>query len=428
MKKVLIITYYWPPAGGPGVQRVLKFVKYLPQFGWKPVVLTVKDGEYPAIDKSLEKDIPTGIKVYEVKSWEPFSFYKKLSGKKGNIATDVLNKSKNDSIKSKVFRWIRANFFIPDARCGFISAVKKEGLKIIESEKPDLIFSSSPPHSVQVGAKKLAEKSGLKWVADFRDPWTDGFWQKDLPKNKLTKWYDLKLEISVLRKADHIISVSEPIIELLSSNIQNNYFVIPNGFDEDDFIQLPEKSESENFKITYAGSLRKSQIPYKFFDAISSLVKKEKIRNIELNFIGSVHKDALEYIAGLSLLDIVQIKKYIPHNKLLEYLISSDIALLLIPDTEDNAGILTGKIFEYLRSETYILGFGPAEGSAAKILEETDSGAMFGYDENPEDKILSLYSKWANGEKLLSNQKSIEKFSRKSLTAELVQVFNSTIG
>ena len=427
MKKVLIVTYYWPPAGGPGVQRVLKFVKYLPQFGWEPIILTVENGEYPAIDESLEKDIPKRLKVYKVKSWEPFNLYKKVSGKKGNITTDVWNKSKNESFKSKVFRWIRANFFIPDARCGFINSVKKEGLKIVKIEKPDLIFSSSPPHSVQLGAKELAKKTGIKWIADFRDPWTDGFWQKDLPRFKFIEQLDERLERSILINADHIISVSEPIVESFNQKSENNYSVIPNGYDEEDFNNLPEKYESKKFKITYAGSLRESQIPYKLFDAIGLLAEKNKISDIEITFFGSVHKDALEYIKKLKLENLVEIKEYIPHRQLLSEINSSDVVLLLIPNTKDNKGILTGKIFEYLRSENFILGFGPVDGSASEILRKTGSGKMLSYEENPEDEIFNLYSKWSRGEVLLPHRKNIEDFSRENLTAKLAQVFDSLI-
>ncbi|MDA3871426.1 MAG: glycosyl transferase family 1, partial [Candidatus Marinimicrobia bacterium] len=171
MKKVLIITYYWPPAGGPGVQRVLKFAKYLPQFGWQPIILTVKNGEYSAIDESLIKEIPKECIVYKTKTFEPYNLYKKFVGKKKDekLPTYILNTNKNDNLNNKIAKWIRANLFIPDARIGWISHIVREGMKIIEKENPDIIFSSSPPHSLQIGAKKLAKKSGLKWVADFRD-------------------------------------------------------------------------------------------------------------------------------------------------------------------------------------------------------------------------------------------------------------------
>ena len=249
--------------------------------------------------KPLLRRFRTGLKIYKVKVRQPFTLYKKLSGVKGNLKTDLLNKSKNESWKSKIFRWIRANLFVPDARRGFIAGIVKEGKQIAAYENPDLIFSSSPPHSVQLGAKKLAGQTNLKWVADLRDPWTDGFWQKDLNRLKFIEQLDERFELSILKNADHIISVSEPIVESFNKKAENNYSVIPNGYDEEDFNNLPGKVESKKFKITYAGSLRESQIPYKLFDAIDLLVEKNKVSNIELIFFGSVHKDAVEYITKL---------------------------------------------------------------------------------------------------------------------------------
>ncbi len=215
MKKVLIITYYWPPAGGPGVQRVLKFVKYLPAFGWEPIILTVENGEYPAIDESLISEIPPNLKIYKTNSFEPFNIYKNITGQKGNIPTHVLSKSENESLIQKFSKWIRANVFIPDARVGWSQSIVKEGEKIFEIEKPDLIFSSSPPHSLQIGAMKLAKKVNSKWITDLRDPWTDGFWQKDLKRTKYALKKDSKFELKVLQNADSVITVSDSIVKLL---------------------------------------------------------------------------------------------------------------------------------------------------------------------------------------------------------------------
>lgn len=425
MKKVLIITYYWPPAGGPGVQRVLKFVKYLPKFGWEPIILTVENGEYPAIDESLLYEIPTNIKVYKTKSFEPFNLYKGLTGQKGNIPTHILNKSENESIIQKFAKWIRANLFIPDARKGWIPSIVKKGLEIVEQEKPDLIFSSSPPHSLQVGAMKLAMRTNLKWVVDFRDPWTDGFWLKDLSRTKYASKKDLDFELSVLKNSNAVISVSQSIIELFKRKIENNYYVLPNGYDESDFADLT-REQSDVFKIVYAGSLRDSQIPHNLFKALASLKEQRLIEKLELHFIGTVHPDAVKIITNNNLQDLVTFHKYMTHNKLLKHVINANMLLLTIPNTPNNEGILTGKLFEYVASKNYILGFGPKNGDAAKIINELNCGIMFEFSENPEQVILDKYNEWLkdSGKQIDNNA---EKYTRKNLTRELSEIFDSLI-
>ncbi|WKZ69404.1 MAG: glycosyltransferase family 4 protein [Melioribacteraceae bacterium] len=425
MKKVLIITYYWPPAGGPGVQRVLKFAKYLPDFSWQPIILTVENGEYPAIDESLLDDIPPGIKVYKTKSFEPFNLYKGITGQKGNIPTHVLNKSENESALQKLSKWIRANVFIPDARVGWIPTIVKEGKNIIEKEKPDLIFSSSPPHSLQIGAMKLAKQTGLKWVADFRDPWTDGFWQKELPRTRYAIKKDSKLERKVLQSSNAVITVSDSIAELLDKKNHNSYHVIPNGYDEYDFANIV-KSKSEKFTIVYTGSLRKSQIPNKFLRSLSELNSNNAILNLELHFIGTVHPDAVNLVNEFNLNKLVKFYSYKPHNELIKCIINADMLLLSIPNTQNNEGILTGKLFEYIGSNNFILCIGPKNGDAAKIISELNCGITFDFDEDTSKIVLEKYSQWEAG---FSHTPEInsEQYTRKNLTKKLSSIFDSIL-
>lgn len=425
MKKVLIITYYWPPAGGPGVQRVLKFAKYLPEFGWQPIILTVENGEYPAIDESLLNEIPPGIKIYKTKSFEPFNLYKGVTGYKGNIPTHVLSNSENENFLQKISKWVRANIFIPDARVGWIPSIVKEGLRIIDIEKPDIIFSSSPPHSLQIGAMKLAVKSGLKWVADFRDPWTDGFWQQDLKRTRYAIKKDTVYELSVLKNSNAVITVSQSIADLLNKKVVNKYFSIPNGYDKSDFEGFV-KQRNDIFKIVYAGSLRKSQIPYNFFEAINSLKVQNRIKKLEVNFIGTIHPDAINLINERHLADIVKLNNYIPHSELIKEIVNADMLLLSIPNTQKSEGILTGKLFEYIAAKNFILGFGPKDGDAAKIINELNCGIMFDFSDSPEEVILEKYNDWLDGKNSLVENDS-EKYTRKNLTKKLSEVFESVI-
>ncbi|MFC1887722.1 group 1 glycosyl transferase, partial [Candidatus Cloacimonadota bacterium] len=225
MKKVLIITYYWPPAGGPGVQRVLKFAKYLPEFGWQPVILTVLDGEYPAYDIELKEEIPKGIKIFKTSTIEPFVLYKLFFGMRTDthLSTHVLDTMKNKSYKQKISQLIRANLFIPDARIWWYLFAVKKGIKLVKNEKIDLIMSSSPPQTTHLIAKKIAQKTGKKWIADFRDPWTDYFRIKDLPRIGLIKKLDKHYEHSVLRNADTVVTSGNSLGDLLNQKIKNNY-------------------------------------------------------------------------------------------------------------------------------------------------------------------------------------------------------------
>lgn len=421
MKKVLIITYYWPPAGGPGVQRVLKFAKYLPEFGWQPVILTVENGEYPAIDESLLDEIPEGIKVYKTKSFEPFNLYKGLSGQKGNLPTHILSKSENESFVQKLSKWLRANVFIPDARVGWIPSIVKEGKKIIDIEKPDIIFSSSPPHSLQIGAMKLAKRSGLKWVADFRDPWRNAFWQSDINRSNFSDEKDKRLEREVISNTNAATSVSKSIISDFSKLNSNRFFVLPNGYDENDFQNI-EKKQSNKFRINYTGTLGKLQQIDNFLSALNSL-EKDLLGKIEINFYGSIHESIRQNIYEARLTKVIKINPGVSHKEAIKIMVNSEILLLVIPNINNNNGIVTGKLFEYLAANNYVLGIGPIDGDAANILIETNCGYIFDYKDDLQDIIRLRITSWQKNEKLNFSKKAVNEYSRKKTTKKLSEIF-----
>lgn len=424
MQKVLIITYYWPPSGGPGVQRILKFVKYLPEFGWEPIILTVEDGEYPVIDEGLLNEIDPNLKVYKSKSYEPFNVYKSFTGKNrnANIPKHVMNKSSGENIKQKLSRLIRANFFIPDARVGWIKSIEAEGLKIIAKEQPSVILSTSPPHSLQLGAKRLAEKSGLKWVADLRDPWTEAYWMKDIGRISPAHSIDKKFERSVVNRADDVIVVSNSLIQNYKNTGRKDFHVLPNGFDNDDFYNL-KKNDSDKFRILYAGGLSESQNPVNFFEAITKLDDQVK-QNLDINFYGSFHSSILDTINKNNLSSLVQLHDYIPHGEVIKKMVDADLLLLLIPDTKYNEGIITGKIFEYLATRNFILAIGPPDGDAAEILGETGSGKVIDYSEDPSKSIIDEFERWRKKEKLQVNEEALSKYTRRSTTQILSQILS----
>ncbi len=427
MKKVLIITYYWPPAGGAGVQRVLKFAKYLPQFGWQPIILTVENPESPVIDETLKKDIPRECIVYKTKSLEPFNLYKKLTGKSEDykIPTNILAESK--SLKEKFSKWIRMNLIIPDAKIGWKHYAVKEGIKIIREEKIDLIFATSPPHTIQLIAKKLAKLSGLKWIADFRDPWLEMLHNQDNERSFLTKYFDSKLEKSVLQEADILISISPDMAKLLVTKTNGKkYYVIPNGFDETDFTKI-EKVSNKNFTIAYTGIINNTRVPFVLLKALQKLIYEDKLKNIKFVIAGRTCDEFVAEVQKNNLQNFVEEKGFIPHNQSTIILQQADLLLLVIDNIPNNKGFLTGKIFEYLGARTPIFAIGPVNGNANEIIKNTNSGEMVDYsDENMAYQLLKkMHENWnAN---TISYKFEVEQYSRKKITESLANIFNEQI-
>lgn len=427
MKKVLIITYYWPPAGGPGVQRVLKFAKYLPSFGWQPIILTVKNGEYPAIDETLEKDIPEVCKVYKTKSFEPNLFYKKFVGMNSSdkIPVAVLAEE-NQNWKKRLANWIRLNLVIPDAKIGWIPFAVKKGKKIIQREKPNIIFSSSPPPTVHLIAQKLARWSRIKWVADFRDPWTDVDYYQESKRNLFAKKLDLEKEREILKKANRVITIGNHLRDSLHKKVKTNYCVIPNGFDHTDFNELSKSKRDSFFEILYLGNTGNQRDPYILLKSLQTLgyEKKINIKNVKIVFVGKINQYVKNYLTKFSDLNIAFLD-YIPYKQTFQLIMNSTILLLLINNIPQNRGIVTGKLFNYLASGNFILGMGPEDGEAANILEETQTGIMVDYDN--EEKLTNIlkakYDEWQKHGSVTVNQKHIQKYSRYNLTKELVNVF-----
>ena len=423
MRKALFITYYWPPAGGPGVQRVLKFVKYLPDYNWEPIVLTVKNGDYSAVDNSLVNEIPENCKIFKTNTIEPFNLYKKFTGqnKDTKISTNVLIPGENESLQKKIARWIRINLFIPDARVGWIPFMIYRGMKIIKEEKPDVIFCTSPPHSLQIGAKILSELSGVPVVTDFRDPWSEFVHYQSIKRFPFTVKIDKAFEKSVLRNANIVTSISPVNIEYFKDKTRlKETQVIENGYDEDDFINIGN-SKLDKFTITYTGAMTEDRVPHALIDSVKTL--RDQGYYLQVRIIGNVTSllDNLAGKAGVS--DNFKVLPYMPHNEVLERLCESDLLLLVINNVPDNKGIITGKIFDYLGSGVKILGIGPVLGEASDILNKTNTGCMFNYKDvsgitNFIKEMIDIKNK---GIDLSVNIP--EEYSRKKQTQKLAGLF-----
>ena len=424
-KKLLYITYYWPPSGGAGVQRSIKFVNYLKKYGWNVQVLTVDPNAatYPVIDESLQNEVSQQVKVKRTSSREPLRVLSVLGGKKA-VPYGGFTNSNKEKWYQKLLRFVRGNFFVPDARIGWVDFAFRASAKIIRENNISKIVISSPPHSSQlIGLKLKKEFPHLIWLADLRDPWTDIYYYKDLMHLPFIKKKDLHLERQVLENCDAALVVSTPIADLLrvkSDKIDPNKFtVIPNGFDRQDF---PEdiSPPKDVFRITYVGTMADSYKPEVFLIALSQLIKSNPEINIQLRLVGSVAAGLRATIDQHSLSGRVEMIGHVSHHKAVNYMCDSSLLLLLIPATANSEGILTGKIFEYLGAGVPILGIGPVAGSAAAVLQECNAGKMFERD-NP--KVVSEFLEkqllqWKNNPDL-RHHADVSKYERSAQALQL---------
>lgn len=421
LKKVLIITYYWPPSGGSGVQRWLKFVKYLQDFGIQPVVYTVNNPNYAIVDESLESEVPSDIEVLKNSIWEPndvLSFFKKKSTK---VSSGFL--STNPTFTGKALQYIRANYFIPDARKFWIKPSVRYLKKYLKGNDIDVVISSGPPHSMHLIALGLKKDHNVKWIADFRDPWTeiDYFDQLPLTKKAFTKHENLEKE--VLLKSDKVLVIGKTMKESYKK-YSNNISVLTNGFDTDSKEDLTIVELDKRFSITHIGLMNADRNPKVLWEVLLEIINENKFfkEDLEIKLVGSIADEVEKELRKFDSKTIVKIS-YVSHEEVKEYQRKSQVLLLAVNNVASAKGVITGKIFEYLQAKRPILAIGPRDGDLAEILNETNSGTIVGFQEKEELKaeILKLYSQFKKGV-LAVDSKNIDQYHRKRLTEKLANI------
>ena len=420
MKKVLIITYYWPPSGGSGVQRWLKFVKYFRDFGIEPIVLTVAPevAALPNIDESLEHEIPVGIEVHKTFAKSPFGFYKKI--KKGTIPNSGFAGEGKANLFDNLFRFIRGNFFIPDARIGWNKFAIEKARELIQLHAIDTVITSSPPHSTQLIGLQLKKEFNLKWLADLRDPWTEIYYNKLLFRTNWAKKIDYRYEQACLQNADTLIVVSEDIKRRFGEareTILEKIHVIPNGFDEEDFSKEQTKNDTGIKYISYVGNLGLQYPIEEFLKTFSELVKVDE--QWRIRFVGNVSDVLITEIQKLGLEKWVEFTPYVEHKKAVEYMINTDLLLLIIPNTENNKGILTGKLFEYIATGNPIIYIGPEDGDALEILK--GNTVYISLNSKEKEAVIDFILN-SSSNQLEVNPSSKNTFSRRNLTGEVAKL------
>lgn len=422
-KRVLIISYYWPPAGGPGVQRWLKFTKYLPEFGWKPTVFIPENPSYPIVDDSLQKDVSSETEIIKTKIWEPYHLAEIFGKDNKKFKSGQFDVRKNQSWKSRLSIWVRGNFFIPDARVFWVKPSVKYLKKYLSEQRFDALVTTGPPHSMHlIGLELKKEFPDLKWIADFRDPWTEISYHKHLKLSKNSAKKHRLLEQKVFETADYTIATSYTDAE----NFKNkgaHAICITNGFDGE--VATSSDKKTQKFTISYIGVLEQLRNPEVLWKVLAELVLENKDfrDHFLLKFVGKIDDKIMETITDSSLRNSVENLGYQTHAKANFEMKNSDLLLLTnFPDVRSK-GIIPGKIFEYLASSKQILSFGPEESDVKKILDETHSGRHFTYDDSLGLKIFveESFNAWKEG-LAYSTTKNIEQFSRRNLTKRLSEV------
>ena len=429
--RLLVITYYWPPSGGAGVQRCLKFVKHLGHFNVEPTVITVDPAQasYPVRDESLLAEVPPTVRIVHTGTTEPFESYKRLTGRAvpyGGFA----NEGKPGPLQ-QVLRFVRGNLFIPDPRRGWnrhaLAAVEK---LLAAGEQFDAVLTSSPPHSTQLIGLELQRRHGLRWLADLRDPWTDIYYYKDLHHTPLASWLDARYERQVLTHADAVLVTSPETKRLfLAKNPTlpaTKFHVLPNGYDESDFRQ-PSQPPAACLRITHTGTITELYHINRLLEAVAAGAAAHPTVPLRLRFVGQVSAQLRGQIAEAGLTDITEYLDFVPHEQSVAYLMESSVLLMAIPDVPRNLGILPGKVFEYLAAGKPILCVGPAGSDADNLLRECGAGQALPYEDAAlmRQTLEALVARWQQNPNLDLPALGNARYSRRGLTGMLASLVSS---
>ncbi|KLT68228.1 glycosyltransferase family 4 protein [Flavobacterium sp. ABG] len=424
-KKLLIITYYFPPAGGPGVQRWLKFVKYLPDFNVQPIVYVPENPTYPIVDEALVNEVSDQVIVLKNKIMEPYQLAALFSkNKTKKISSGIFPQKKKQTFLDKLFLWVRGNLFIPDARVLWVKPSVSYLEKYIKENNIDTIVTSGPPHSLHLIGLELKEKLNVKWFADFRDPWTTIGYHKALRLSAYAAKKHKKLEHKVLNSADAIIVTSKTTKTEFQAITSKPISVITNGYD----IENVEKQTLDaKFTLAHIGSFLSDRNPRFLWESLIELLQEvpDFKTHLEIKLIGAVSQEVLDAIKEFNLEEYLNLLGYVSHHEAIAHQKKSQVLLLIEINSEDTRSIIPGKLFEYMVSNRPIIAIGPQGSDFADIIKETNTGVFFDYSEKAKLKsvILDFYNQYLEG-KLQANGVGLQQYSRKNLTKQLAQLIS----
>ena len=434
MKRVLIITYYWPPTGGSGVQRWVKFAKYLPSEGWQPVIYTPENPEQLAVDHSLESEIPAEAEIIKTHITEPYELYKKFLRRSGHskdaVEVNPVN-AQNKSFAQKAAMWVRGNFFRPDPRCMWIGPSVRYLKKYLEEHPVDLIVSTGPPQSMHLIGRRLSQETGLPWIADFRDPWTKIFYFKHLSMTKATERWHHRMERKVLDDASTVVAVSPLVQKEFQEMTQTPVELITNGFDECDFPEGMSKEAAggpdRNFTITHTGLFASDGNPEALWETLAEICKDNPqfSKSLKIKLIGKTDRQITGAVEAAGLKENLVDMGYQPHNVAVEEQREASVLILPLRKEPEYKAVLPGKLFEYIASGRPILGIGQPDGAMAMILKDTKTGMTVDWNDRECLKafILDCWSKHMNGT-LTAEGADISCFTRRNLTRRMAELFD----
>ncbi len=429
IKRVLIITYYWPPSGGGGVQRWLKFAKYLPEYGWQPVIFTPETQNAPATDITLESDITPDLEIIRRPIWEPYSIYRQITGRKAdeNPGAAFASGKKDNPLTEDISNWIRSNFFIPDARKFWIKPSVRFLKKYIPENRFDAVVTTGPPHSMHLIGLGLKKALNIQWLADFRDPWTDIDYFDQLKLTSLANRKHHRQESEVLKTADRVVCVSNSNSIVLGRKSGVKVEIITNGFDESD-IPKGKITADEKFTISHIGTFMANRNPESLWQALSELIgENESFKaDFKLVLVGKTDASITSELEKYGLNPFTEILPQVSHQEAILRQRQSQLLLITVNKTGDSKGMVTGKVFEYLASGRPILAIGPADGDLAEILKETGTGVISDFDDKISMKahVMNFYKQYQQGT-LSVTPRNVEKFTRKILAGDMAKLLNN---
>jgi hypothetical protein len=424
-KRVLIITYYWPPLAGSGVQRWLKFSKYLPQFGWEPVIFTPENPDFELKDVSLLQEISPTMEIIKFPIWEPYHWFRRLKKESLPNVSTVLEKD-NPSLFDRLGIWLRANFLIPDPRKFWVNPSADFIIDCVQKGQFQAIISTGPPHSLHLIAKKVKEKTGIPWIADFRDPWSQWDFNLSLPMQKWARKKHEHLERSVLTQANRIITISPTFQHELAAIGKRSIDLITNGFDESDQVQVESltNSRSTEVEILYTGIIDALRDPVPFLVALKAAFQSNG-KKLRCRFVGKVPLSLVEYVRKDEFLnEHVLFEGYVSHQKVFEFYQKADLLLLILTKEKNSKGNIPGKVFEYMATGKFTLALGDPNGDTAEILSKSNAGKVILHtDQFGIQEFLTHFSPGHHQ----TNKEEIHQYSRLKLTEKLAHLLNECV-
>jgi glycosyltransferase involved in cell wall biosynthesis len=423
-QKILVVTYYWPPSGGSGVQRWLKFVKYLPDFGWKPYVCTPDNPALVQRDESLLADVSPEAEIIRLPIWEPYNIFFKLSGggKDSVVKPSELSLQKKKTFFQKTASWIRGNFFIPDPKIFWVRPTVKFLHQYLKEHEINNVITTGPPHSVHLIGLGLKKKNpALNWIADFRDPWSEWSFLDSFNMMSIVKARHRRLERKVLTKADHVLTITPYYVGRFGKLSKRSVELIPNGYDHEDFKNIEYKIPKQ-FTIRHVGIVYDMADPQPLIDALEILLNKIPALSTELvvEFVGEVNATFRQALQCSKAGEVFHFREPVPHKELMTLYGETSVLLLNLNGYKHAEGLLPGKLFEYIATGLPVLGIGPVEGNAAALLKSSGAGVMFGKDqaESIATFIHEAYLRWKKSEPARTVNDNIA-YSRKSLAGKI---------